>query len=289
MTGTPAARTGSYNPPVMRSPSPVWRATLAAALACGLLATATARGAELRELEDLLPALDRFTADLRGAVGVAVVSLPRYSGAGEQKLRVLPLVSASYKDTVYFHIKRAGVWLYKTGDGRLRLGLAVEPRGGRHAGDGPLLAGTEDRGTSWEAGLAGEWRLEPLGRLELALFSDVSGNSEGGAASLRFTTLLHRQAPLKVLGSLGVEYLSGDVVDFYYGVRPGEVTAARPLYRPGGTVQLKAALLGTYHLVDHWRLYGGVTLVRLGDAAADSPVVARRHQKTAYLGLGWGL
>ena len=48
-------------------------------------------------------------------------------------------------------------------------------------------------------------------------------------------------------------------------------------------------MLGSYRLTDHWRVYSGLTVVRLGNAAARSPVVARRHQKTAYLGLGWGL
>ncbi len=254
-----------------------------------LLAGAARAGSELRSLEELLPALDRLAADLRGAVGVAVVSLPRYSGAAGRKLRLLPLVSASYKDTVYFHIKRAGAWFYKGGDGRLRLGLAVEPRGGRHAGSGPLLAGTEDRGTSWEAGLVGEWRLDGLGRLEIAYLHDVSGNSEGEAASLRFTTRLLQRGPAKLLGSVAAEWLSGDVVNFYYGVRPGEATPARPAYAPGGTVQLKAALLGSYRVSERWRMYSGLTVVRLGPAAARSPVVARRHQKTAYLGLGWGL
>jgi len=256
--------------------------------ATAVLTSIGASASELRVLEDLLPALDRLSSGLRGTVGIAMVNLPKYSGSDEMKLRALPLVHASYKDTVYFAVKRGGVWLYKNPERAFRAGLVLEPRGGRDASDGQRLIGTADRSTSWEAGLLGEWQFNGMGTVEVEWLTDVSGNSEGDAISVSVAMPFYKTAKSALQGAVKAEWLSENITDYLYGVTASEALATRPQYSPGGTINYSVALHGQYELDHHWRLYTGVRLVYLGDEAADSPIVVDRLQKIAYLGMGWG-
>lgn len=255
----------------------------------GLLTTSPVlAGSLVSKIGDYIPSLDELGTELKGAVGVAVISSPDYSGSASNKLSLLPVLIASYKDKYYFKVKRAGVWLYHTDDRSLKLGLAVEPRGGYGAGDGDVLSGMGGRETSLEAGVALYWRT-PIGvLLEASYDTDISSTADGNSANLKVSVPFYQNQGLTLAGSAAVEWLSRNVVNYYYGVTPSEATIFRSVYSPSGTLNYTLAFISEYRFDEHWRLISGVSLRRLGDDAASSPIVTDRYQKLGYVGLGWG-
>jgi outer membrane protein len=73
--------------------------------------------------------------------------------------------------------------------------------------------------------------------------------------------------------------------NYYYGVQPGEATAARPAYEPGSGVNLQLGLYGAYALSERWRLLAGVSATRWSQSVRASPVVADRIQTAFTVGL----
>ncbi|HEC11781.1 MAG TPA: MipA/OmpV family protein [Acidiferrobacteraceae bacterium] len=245
-------------------------------------------GSLASKIGDYMPSLDELGVELKGAVGVAVISSPDYSGSADNSLSLLPVLIASYKDKYYFKVKRAGVWLYSTDDRHLKLGLAIEPRGGYGAGDSDILSGMGGRETSLEAGVALYWRT-PIGvLLEASYDTDISSTADGNSANLKVSVPFYRNQSLTLAGSAAVEWLSRNVVNYYYGVIPSEATVFRSAYSPGSTFNYTLAFISEYRFDEHWRLISGASLRRLGDESAESPIVTDRYQKLGYVGLGWG-
>lgn len=245
-------------------------------------------GSLASKIGDYIPSLDELVVDLKGAVGVAVVSSPDYSGSANNKLSLLPVLIVNYKDKYYFKIKRAGVWLYHTDDRSLKWGLAIEPRGGYGAGNSDVLAGMGGRKTSLEAGVALYWRTPMGALLEASYDVDISSTADGNSANLKVSVPFYQTQTLTLAGSVAIEWLSRNVVNYYYGVTPPEATVFRPTYSPSSTFNYTLAFISEYRFDEHWRLISGASLRRLGDEAADSPIVTDRYQKLGYVGLGWG-
>ena len=79
--------------------------------------------------------------------------------------------------------------------------------------------------------------------------------------------------------------------DYFYEVRPGEATAARPTFdAQSGYLGTEASLSMTYPLTDRLRLWGGVG-VGLWAGAENRASVLHAQDVTgqAYLGFSWTL
>jgi outer membrane protein len=254
----------------------------------GLLWASQAPAAQVGRLGDWIPALDRLAPELHGGLGLAVVQAPEYTGSDDYVTRLVPIVIASYKDRVYFRIKRAGVWAYQTDDHSFRLGFAIEPRGGFDPNDSLVLTGMDTRDTAWEAGLVLAWKLRPLGLLELSYLKDVTGASNGTSAAVKLSRPLYKHNRFSLVGSVSAEWISDKTADYYFGVRPDEALPTRPAYSASDTVDLGLAVVGEYKFNDRWRMISGASIRRLGAGAAGSPIVTERVQGVGYVGVGWG-
>ncbi len=233
------------------------------------LFVAPSAGAGLNDLWEL-PALDLGPGDL---IGAAAASLPEYSGAEERRAATLPLLKASHGDTLYFHVSRFGAWLHSTENKYLRLGILAQGRRGRDEGDGPLLAGTAARDSSIEGGVNASFRL-PVGRLELGYVTDLSGSSGGSAAYAEYRVPMYvRAGQWLVLANVDLEWLSSDVADYLYGVRPTEALPGRPAYTAGSTVNVRMGITARWWATERWNVVGGLSIHNLGGEATDSPIV----------------
>jgi outer membrane protein len=76
--------------------------------------------------------------------------------------------------------------------------------------------------------------------------------------------------------------------NYYYGVRPDEVTVQRPAYAPGGTVNVELGLLATYRLSQGWQLLGSLGVTQASSGVGASPVVEDDTLPHAMLGLLYG-
>lgn len=210
--------------------------------------------------------------------GVGVERSP-YTGYGN-KTRALPLLMYNGR---YFRF--AGT----TAD--LKLG-ALGPVGftlrARYADDGydgsdaPILNGMEKRKGGFWLGASAMWR-NPWADLSLEWLADASGNSHGQTVKLqaehRFTAGRFTLAPY-----LGVNWMSSDYVDYYFGVRQNEVTAQRRAYQGSSTANLVGGLRTDYRFTQSQSMFLDLRMTRYGSGITDSPLVDRSNSPSARIG-----
>jgi outer membrane scaffolding protein for murein synthesis (MipA/OmpV family) len=68
-----------------------------------------------------------------------------------------------------------------------------------------------------------------------------------------------------------------------------EATPTRPQYEPGASTNVTLWLTGQYNLTKREALMFGTNLMRLGRAAADSPIVEQKLAPLFYVGIGLNL
>jgi len=220
----------------------------------------------------------------RGFLGAGLVTLDH--PVADRQAFLLPLASVSYRDTVYLNVGQAGVWLLKSNDRSARLGLAVKARGGYDPDDYDGLVGMDKRDTSAEVGLKGSWWTRPV-TMSFGYFTDVSDKSNGNSALLGLSHRIRLSSAWSLTPSMGAEWLSTEVVDYYYGVRLGEEILGRPAYAGQSSVNLRAALMLHYKLARDWSLFGGASYTRLGAGITDSPIILHDGVGAIFFGAGW--
>jgi outer membrane protein len=137
--------------------------------------------------------------------------------------------------------------------------------------DSPALTGMEERDLSVDLGLrlAGVWdhfEVDLIGTQDLL---DRSGGQDAELGlAFPFSAGSWRLKP-RVSG----RWLSDDVVDYYYGVRPSEARPGRAAYAGRDTWNLKAEMSFTRPFNNGWTLLFKADWERLGSEIADSPIV----------------
>jgi MipA family protein len=198
-----------------------------------------------------------------------------------------PLVSIRYSDWAYWHLVGGGIWALQSPDRTLKLGIGLGVRGGwRSDDDDSLLHGMADRHISLDGSINAEWR-NPIVTIRVSYFHDILGISDGDGAMLRLSRAVPIGQKFMLTPFVGVEWLSNRLVNYYYGIRPEEVTPNRPEYRGRDTVNLRAGLSAAYRLSESWSLMGGVHVRRLGDGIYDSPIVLDQYRVYTFFGAGW--
>lgn len=145
--------------------------------------------------------------------------------------------------------------------------------------------GMEDRYQSVDGGVSasilGDW-----GQLSFSAVTDMLDRHEGQELDLTYIYSWER-GRWTVAPSIGVFYQSGNLTDYYYGVRPDEATVDRPAYSPGSAYNWRTGLNVSYQMFDNWYLFANMSYEGLDDAIDDSPIVARSNLFAAYFGLTW--
>lgn len=202
----------------------------------------------------------------------------------DEDLLVVPLVRFE-GERFYLRGLRGGVVLAR--EGGFELGAFVQGRGdGYDAADSPYLAGMDDRDFSLDAGLAASWRVPRVGQFEISLATDMLDRSGGQEAEISWTGLV-RAGGWRLLPGVALSWQSDDMVDYYYGVLPGEAIAGRPAYAPGSALFPEASLLATRPLGERWELFARVSHSWLPSEVTDSPLVDQDGRTSVLVGLGY--
>lgn len=228
-----------------------------------------------------IPVVERYNM-----IGVGFGVLPEHAGSKAVRPLVLPIVRASYRDTVYINALQAGVWLLDSADKNLRVGLALEPRFGWKADGAQRVAGMAERSTSFDGGLNILYATD-IGVFTANLYQDIGGASDGQSAQVSYIRNLVASGGWFVNGVLGLQWSSAKLNDYYFGVRADEVRPDRPQYSVGASTGLQFGLNGAYQMTDRASLLFGFSASVLGRAPADSPITETRLQAILYTGLGW--
>jgi outer membrane protein len=223
-------------------------------------------------------------SDWHGLLGGGVFTAQ--TAVGDSRTLPVPLVVVAYRDIAYWSIARGGVWLVRSEDRTARLGLALKLRGAWDPDDFDRTAGMRERDRSVEAGVTAAWATRPV-VISAAYYRDVSGTTDGNSALLTLTHRFRVGERWSLAPSLGVEWLSADIVDYYYGVRADETTATRPAYTGRAAVNLRAGFGARYLLARDWVLLTGVSYTRLGSGITESPIVERSGVASVHAGAGW--
>ncbi len=145
----------------------------------------------------------------------------------------------------------------------------------------------EDRDDGLDAGMAVVWRGR-AGELKLSALADVSGTSEGYEWAADYGYALH-WGHTTVVPGVGVRWMSGDLVDYYYGILDEEITRGVPTYRPGSALVPQVGVGFSRPLGERWKLIGAVNYRFLPSELTDSPLMDRDTGGAVgmRIGIGW--
>lgn len=156
----------------------------------------------------------------------------------------------------------------------LRLRLADE---GYESTDSPHLAGMAERKASLWLGGSARWRVAAV-TLTGEVLADASGHSEGARASLGMERPFRAGGRVEITPRLVVHWLDRRLVDYHYGVRPGEALATRPAYRGDAATNVEAGVRIGYAVAPRQRLSFDLGTTRLGTGIRRSPLVEASRQ-----------
>lgn len=152
--------------------------------------------------------------------------------------------------------------------------------------DSPFLAGMEKRRISLDLGAASTWTSQKFGQLELSVAADALDRS-GGVEAVAAWNALVRKGKWTFIPGVSVGWRNADLVDYYYGVRPGEALPGRPAYAGKAALTPDVSLLVTRELGPRWSLFARATQTWYPSEISDSPIVARDTGTGVFIGFGY--
>src|SRR5690606_2079575 len=148
-----------------------------------------------------------------------------------------------------------------------------------------LNASTElpDRDFAFNGGLEFLY-ISPLGDVQAQLLSDLSSTHNGQEAWLSWSKPWYTPNS-EFTVTLGLEWKSDSLVNYYYGVRPEESFTGRPEYQGAAGTNRFVRFAARHRLGEHLSLVGMVERGFLSNAISNSPIVDRSDVDTFFAGL----
>lgn len=218
--------------------------------------------------------------------GLGAIYITRAYKASDDRFVPLPFLSYRGPRLVVLG-PRASYTLIQAGP--VKASVAVAWRfAGYDPDDSRFLNGMEKRRDTLEAGASSEMKLPAQFSLQADWRVDTLGRHNGyeTAVGLRraFQAGRFRLVPVAEW-----TYLSSNLADTYYGVRPSEATALRPAYRPGPAQTLSTGITVFYRTRENVSLLLGWRITRLPNELTDSPIVSERVETRTMAGIMWNL
>lgn len=216
-------------------------------------------------------------------LGAAVIARDAIQRGADNSPFVVPLVQYT-GERVYFSGIEAGLRLRATPSHRTT--LFARPRlDGYQSDDDAFLEGMATRRHSLDGGLRhdvthGAWRISA------ALTTDLLGRHDGQTATVTLGRAFGSPR-LLVVPYAGVEWMSADLVDYYYGVGATEARPGRSAYRGTATWNIVYGARVVAPLAERWTAQAIVAATRYGDGVADSPLTDGRDRAIGILGVSY--
>jgi outer membrane scaffolding protein for murein synthesis (MipA/OmpV family) len=212
---------------------------------------------------------------------------PDYEGSNDYEFDVGPILSGSWRNTIFFKGKTLGANLIRGEN--IKAGPILSWTSGRDENDNDKLEGLGDVDDSIEAGGFVSYRKEPW-RLKGEIRQDINSGHDGalveliGGYTLPFETL-------PVVVELGTTLASDNYMESFFGV-DAQQSADSGLKRydaDAGIKDVKIRMNFGYSITNRWRIGSILEYKRLVGDAADSPIVDDKNQFTAGVGLSYHL
>ena len=148
-----------------------------------------------------------------------------------------------------------------------------------------ILDGIKDRKTSMEAGVELNYRFDDID-IQVRLLHDVLSRHKGSIAGINVSKAFYTKTML-ILPTLGLNYISENAVDYYYGIDTDEVTPIRPEYKPNGAWISNIHIYIERPLSESWSIIGTAGYYKVSDSISDSPIVNNDAGYNFSLGALW--
>lgn len=149
--------------------------------------------------------------------------------------------------------------------------------------DSNFFDGMEARKGSLDLGVAYSFDTD-IGNIEVEAAFDVLDEHGGYELGLSYGFPLPALGGM-VIPSIGVSYVSEDLVDYYYGVRASEATDNRPQYQGDSAVNFSVGLTGFWPIEENQQVFASLSYDILGSGIEDSPLL--EDSASSSLVIGW--
>ena len=206
----------------------------------------------------------------RRSVGLGILAAPDPYKGSDTDFFPIPIVVLR-GERVSFVGVRLSVHAWKQGP--WSLDAIAQPRfAGFDPDDSPFLEGMEEREFSLDAGLELTWQ-SPKWAVSVDVLQDLLSRSEGFETSVS----LQRRYSVRrwfIVPSVGLGWQSDKLVDYYYGVRRGEVREGRPFFEPGSALVPSVGLDVTYVFRNpRWSARALADIELYPGSVKDSPII----------------
>lgn len=215
-------------------------------------------------------------------LGAGVAATPRFQGADTYKAQPLPLIDVKY-----------GRFFAKVGDGigvnvietpMFTAGVSVNWMQGYDADDVP--EGVHGVDAALGARFFGTVRFKGV-VATLAATQAVTEKERGLLVNAGLAYPISVTERLRITPSLGTSWANGKYLNGYFGIDSSEAAASGlARYEPtSGFKDVSFRLNASYRITDRINAVGSAGFTHLLDKAGDSPIVKRRTQPLALMGL----
>ncbi len=200
--------------------------------------------------------------------------------------RILPIPAVYYQQGSFSIFGPRAAWGFYEADGLSIAGLATIRLEGYKSSESRHLRDMGRRRDTVEAGLSIVQDLS-WARISAEWTSDILNEHSGHEIRLnllwRFTDILDIDN-LELTPSIGGNWRSKQLNNYYYGVKQTEAIENRPAYNAGSSIGLLTAVSLDYALSERWTLFGMVSTEWLGSEITDSPIVGQHYRMSTLLG-----
>lgn len=198
----------------------------------------------------------------------------------DDEIYPVPLIVAEYNK--FFIDGGVFGYYFQPKNDKLRFAIIGSPRifQAFEADDSDYLAGMEERDWAFDAGVRVKWLTDDV-NVNVEAVGDVSGTHEGGELRLMLSKPF-LEGLLVPRG--GVQWQSGSLNDYYYGVRESEVTGNRAAYEAESDLEYVVGLTINVPIGEKWAVVGDVQANLLGSNVQDSPIVEKDSPMRFILG-----
>lgn len=219
-------------------------------------------------------------------LGVQTTRVPEYPGSDTQKMRLLPILSASRGRVFIGPVPTGGplgIGMALYDEHGLRLGAALSADIGklRKESDDVRLVGLGDIERTQRAHLFASYTFARYA-LHAGVAADIGGNRLGTLATLAADASFHPTERWSLTAGPSLTWGDRRYTQTVFGIDAEQsARSGRAVYEPGAGVSLiRLGATLSYRLDAHWSLGTRVSLGRLLGDAADSPLTAQRSQNT---------
>jgi len=239
--------------------------------------------------EDVNQTLKAFSVlGRRGRLGVGLGTIVNQSPYAGADARVIAIPMISYVGNRLF-VAGPMVNVLAYGGKRTKVSATLQYRfDGFDIDESENLDGMHERGDTLMAGARVGFEPKVRWRTRVEVLTDVLGEHDGQYVTAELSRTF-QFGDLRAEPAIGVEWMSSTMADHYYGVRPIETTADRPVYVPGDVFNPTLALGISYPITDAINVIGRAQWSPLDHAISDSPIVVRDSLASMFLASAYAL